>query len=81
MTSATTTGSHPTVELLRKLAGVPQALAGLVVLTLIAAAAVLSPWIVPVDAEEMDFDNLLSGPERRALARLRPDGPRHAGDD
>ena len=53
---------HPTVELLRKLASVPQALAGLVVLALIAAAAVLSPWIVPVDAEEMDFDNLLSGP-------------------
>ncbi len=53
---------HPTVELLRKLASVPQALAGLVVLALIAAAAVLSPWIVPVDAEEMDFDNLLSDP-------------------
>ena len=34
--------SHPTVELLRKLASVPQALAGLVVLDLIAAAAVLS---------------------------------------
>ena len=54
--------SHPAFELMRKLTTVPQALAGLVVLTLIAAAAVLSPWIVPVDAEEMDFDNLLSGP-------------------
>ena len=62
MTSLAANPSHPTVELLRKLASVPQALAGLVVLALIAAAAVLSPWIVPVDAEEMDFDNLLSGP-------------------
>ena len=62
MTSLAASPSHPTLELLRKLASVPQALAGLVVLALIAAAAVLSPWIVPVDAEEMDFDNLLSSP-------------------
>ena len=48
--------------ILKRLTTVPHAAFGLVVIVLTFAAAVLAPWIVPVDPEEMDFDNLLTGP-------------------
>ena len=54
-------GHHPAVVTLHKLARIPQAVFGVVVILLTVLAAVLAPWIVPVDAEEMDFANLLSG--------------------
>ncbi len=46
---------------LPKLLRIPQALFGIVVIAMTVIAALLAPWIVPVDAEEMDFENLLSG--------------------
>ncbi|HJN49783.1 MAG: ABC transporter permease [Pseudomonadales bacterium] len=54
-------GSHPVVEVLRKLFRIPPAVFGVVVITLTVFAALSAPWIVPIDPEEMDFDNLLSG--------------------
>lgn len=52
---------HPAVTTLRRLLAMPQAALGVVVIVLTVLAALLAPWIVPVDPEEMDFDNLLSG--------------------
>ena len=52
---------HPGLQILAKLVRIPQALFGVVVLGVIVLAAVSAPWIVPVDPEEMDFENLLSG--------------------
>ena len=46
---------------LRKLLAIPQAVLGLGVLGLTLIAALFAPWIAPLDAEGMDFDNLLSG--------------------
>ena len=46
---------------IRRLLSMPQAALGVVVIVLTVLAALLAPWIVPVDPEEMDFDNLLSG--------------------
>jgi hypothetical protein len=40
---------------LPKLLRIPQALFGIVVIAMTVIAALLAPWIVPVDAEEMDF--------------------------
>ena len=54
-------GNHPAVVVLGKLAGIPQAVFGVVVIVVTALAAILAPWVVPVDPEEMDFANLLSG--------------------
>ncbi|MCZ6887160.1 MAG: ABC transporter permease [Gammaproteobacteria bacterium] len=52
---------YPALEVTVKLLRIPQAAFGVVVLTIIVLAALLAPWIVPVDPEEMDFENLLSG--------------------
>ncbi len=52
---------HQSLGLLGKMVRIPQALFGVVVLAVIVLAAVCAPWIVPVDPEEMDFENLLSG--------------------
>ena len=54
-------GHHPALATLRKLSRIPQAVFGVVVIVATVLAAVLAPWIVPVDPEEMDFANLLSG--------------------
>ena len=52
---------HPALRVLPKLFSIPQAIFGIIVIAAIVLAAVFSPWIVPTDPEEMDFDNLLSG--------------------
>ena len=52
---------HPAVEVVVKLARIPQAVFGAVVIVLTLFAALFAPWIVPVDPQEMDFENLLSG--------------------
>ena len=52
---------HPALRVLPKLASIPQAIFGIIVIAAIVLAAVFAPWIVPTDPEEMDFDNLLSG--------------------
>ncbi len=52
---------HPALRVLPKLASIPQAIFGIIVIGAIVLAAVFAPWIVPTDPEEMDFDNLLSG--------------------
>ena len=52
---------HPAVEVLAKLARIPQAVFGVVVIALTLFAALFAPWIVPVDPQEMDFESLLSG--------------------
>ncbi len=46
---------------LKKTLRIPQATFGVVIIAVTLLAAILAPWIVPVDAEEMDFDNLLKG--------------------
>ncbi len=46
---------------LTKTLRIPQAIFGVVIIAVTLLAAILAPWIVPVDAEEMDFDNLLKG--------------------
>ena len=52
---------HPAVDVLAKLFGIPQAVFGVMVITLVVLAAVLAHFVAPFDPEEMDFDNLLSG--------------------
>ncbi|MEE2777432.1 MAG: ABC transporter permease [Acidobacteriota bacterium] len=48
-------------SLAQRLFGVPYAAFGFVVIAVTVVLSLLAPWIVPVDPEEMDFDNLLSG--------------------
>jgi ABC-type dipeptide/oligopeptide/nickel transport system permease subunit len=40
---------------------IPHAAFGAVIIVLTVLMAILAPWIVPVDPEEMDFDHLLQG--------------------
>ena len=53
--------NSPGIEILKKTLRIPQSAFGVVVISVIVLAAVLAPWIVPDDPEEMDFDNLLQG--------------------
>ncbi len=55
----TTRRDRPSV--LRKLVRIPRAAFGLAVLALVLFCAVFAHWIAPLDPEDMDFDNLLSG--------------------
>ena len=52
---------RPSVDVLLKLARIPQAVFGAVIIVLTLFAALFAPWVVPVDPQEMDFENLLSG--------------------
>ena len=56
-----TSNRHPAVEVIAKVVAIPQAAFGVVVIAITVFAAVFAPWIVPVDPETMDFDNLLVG--------------------
>ena len=53
--------TSPAVDAIIKVVKIPQAVFGLVVITLTLLAALGAPWIVPVDPEEMDFEQLLVG--------------------
>ncbi len=53
--------TSPAMQVLAKTLRIPQATFGVVFITATVLAAIFAPWIVPVDAEEMDFDNLLHG--------------------
>ena len=53
--------NSPGIEILKKTLRIPQSAFGVVVISVVVLAAVLAPWIVPDDPEEMDFDNLLQG--------------------
>ena len=53
--------NSPGIEILKKTLRIPQSAFGVVVISVVMLAAVLAPWIVPDDPEEMDFDNLLQG--------------------
>lgn len=53
--------TSPGIEVLTKTLRIPQAAFGVVILTVTMLSAILAPAIVPVDPEEMDFDNLLQG--------------------
>ena len=55
------THRRPSVDVVLKLARIPQAVFGAVVIVLTLFAALFTPWVVPVDPQEMDFENLLSG--------------------
>lgn len=56
-----TDSRHPAVEVVAKVVAIPQAAFGVVVISITVFAALFAPWIVPVDPESMDFDNLLVG--------------------
>ena len=56
-----TDSRHPALDVVRKVVAIPQAAFGVVVITITVFAAVFAPVIVPIDPEEMDFDNLLVG--------------------
>ncbi len=53
--------TSPALQVLTKMLRIPQATFGVVIITVTVLAAIFAPWIVPVDPEEMDFDNLLEG--------------------
>ena len=53
--------TNPAIQVLTKTLRIPQAAFGVVILTVTVLAAILAPWMVPEDPEEMDFDNLLQG--------------------
>lgn len=53
--------TSPGIEVLTKTLRIPQAAFGVVILTVTMLSAIFAPAIVPVDPEEMDFDNLLQG--------------------
>lgn len=51
---------HPALQVLAKLLRIPLAVFGIVVIAATVFAAVFASWIVPLDPEEMDFENLLN---------------------
>lgn len=51
--------NNPTVDAIKKTLRIPQASFGVVIIAATVFAAIFAPLIVPVDPEEMDFDNLL----------------------
>jgi peptide/nickel transport system permease protein len=53
--------TNPAIQVLTKTLRIPQAAFGVLILSVTVLAAILAPWIVPDDPEEMDFDNLLQG--------------------
>ena len=53
--------TSPAMQVLTKTLRIPQATFGVLIITVTVLAAIFAPWIVPVDPEEMDFDNLLEG--------------------
>jgi peptide/nickel transport system permease protein len=53
--------TSPSLQVFLKTLRIPHAAFGVVVIVLTGLMAIFAPWIVPVDPEEMDFDNLLQG--------------------
>ena len=53
--------TSPSLQVLVKTLRIPHAAFGVVIIVVTALTAIFAPWIVPVDPEEMDFDNLLQG--------------------
>ena len=51
---------HPVIEACVKVMRIPHAAFGMVFIALTIGVALLAPWIVPVNPEDMDFDHLLS---------------------
>ncbi|MEE2785004.1 MAG: ABC transporter permease [Pseudomonadota bacterium] len=51
---------HPGIEAWVKVMRIPHAAFGVIFISLTIGVALLAPWIVPVNPEDMDFDHLLS---------------------
>ena len=51
---------HPGIEACFKVMRIPHAAFGVIFISLTIGVALLAPWIVPVNPEDMDFDHLLS---------------------
>ena len=54
------TTRHPGIEACVKVMRIPHAAFGVIFISLTIGVALLAPWIVPVNPEDMDFDHLLS---------------------